>query len=143
MRAPADLSAETRRILALAWPVVLTSFNWTILHVTDVVMSRTRPFEKVPTALYRCRLLRGTERSTGVTAMEVSVGTVKSVPALGTLATVTTISPVLAPAGTTLVDALSNGEDRYVVDASQTIEVTVPPMAAVILIPEAEYNPNL
>src|ERR1044072_6269764 len=38
MRAPADLSAETRRILALAWPVVLTSFNWTILHVTDVVV---------------------------------------------------------------------------------------------------------
>ncbi|MDG2533716.1 MATE family efflux transporter [Sphingomonas sp. HITSZ_GF] len=32
------LSAETRRILALAWPVMLTSLNWTILHVTDVVV---------------------------------------------------------------------------------------------------------
>jgi MATE family multidrug resistance protein len=38
MRASAPLSAETRRIVALAWPVVLTSFNWTILHVTDVVV---------------------------------------------------------------------------------------------------------
>ncbi|MCW3846886.1 MATE family efflux transporter [Sphingomonas sp. LB-2] len=38
MRTRADLSAETRRILALAWPVVLTSLNWTILHVTDVVV---------------------------------------------------------------------------------------------------------
>lgn len=27
-----------RRILALAWPVVLTALNWTILHVTDVVV---------------------------------------------------------------------------------------------------------
>ncbi|MBX3595374.1 MATE family efflux transporter [Sphingomonas sp.] len=33
-----DTSAETRRILALAWPVVLTSLNWTILHVTDVIV---------------------------------------------------------------------------------------------------------
>ncbi|HEX8300331.1 MATE family efflux transporter [Sphingomonas sp.] len=32
------LSAETRRILALAWPVILTSLNWTILHVTDVIV---------------------------------------------------------------------------------------------------------
>ncbi len=32
------LSAEMRRILALAWPVVLTSLNWTILHVTDVAV---------------------------------------------------------------------------------------------------------
>lgn len=32
------LAAETRRILALAWPVMLTSLNWTILHVTDVAV---------------------------------------------------------------------------------------------------------
>ena len=32
------LTAETRRILALAWPVILTSLNWTILHVTDVIV---------------------------------------------------------------------------------------------------------
>jgi len=32
-----DLS-EARRLLALAWPVMLTSLNWTILHVTDVVV---------------------------------------------------------------------------------------------------------
>ena len=38
MHGRADLSAETRRILALAWPVVLTSLNWTILHVTDVIV---------------------------------------------------------------------------------------------------------
>lgn len=30
--------AETRRVLTLAWPVALTSLNWTILHVTDVVV---------------------------------------------------------------------------------------------------------
>lgn len=38
MRTRSDLIAETRRILALAWPVILTSLNWTILHVTDVVV---------------------------------------------------------------------------------------------------------
>nr|WP_315382024.1 MATE family efflux transporter [uncultured Sphingomonas sp.] len=32
------LTAETRRLLALAWPVMLTGLNWTILHVTDVVV---------------------------------------------------------------------------------------------------------
>lgn len=30
--------AETRHLLALAWPVILTSLNWTILHITDVVV---------------------------------------------------------------------------------------------------------
>jgi MATE family multidrug resistance protein len=29
---------EVRRLLALAWPVMLTSLNWTILHVTDVIV---------------------------------------------------------------------------------------------------------
>jgi MATE family multidrug resistance protein len=38
MRPSAELSAETRRLLALAWPVVLTALNWTILHVTDVIV---------------------------------------------------------------------------------------------------------
>ncbi|MFL9840034.1 MATE family efflux transporter [Sphingomonas sp. ST-64] len=38
MPLPADTRAEMRRILALAWPVVLTSLNWTILHVTDVIV---------------------------------------------------------------------------------------------------------
>ena len=38
-RIPATpIADETRRILALAWPVMLTSLNWTILHVTDVVL---------------------------------------------------------------------------------------------------------
>lgn len=32
------LTAELRRILALAWPVVLTGLNWTILHVTDIIV---------------------------------------------------------------------------------------------------------
>ncbi|HWK34845.1 MATE family efflux transporter [Sphingomonas sp.] len=37
---PADrnVPVEIGRLLALAWPVVLTSLNWTILHVTDVVV---------------------------------------------------------------------------------------------------------
>ena len=30
--------AETRLLLALAWPVVLTSLNWTLLQVTDVMV---------------------------------------------------------------------------------------------------------
>jgi MATE family multidrug resistance protein len=30
--------AELRRIAALAWPVVLTSLNWTLLHLTDIVV---------------------------------------------------------------------------------------------------------
>lgn len=30
--------SETRRILSLAWPVMLTSLNWTILNVTDIVV---------------------------------------------------------------------------------------------------------
>src|SRR5690242_13183524 len=34
----AGITTETRRILALAWPVMLTSLNWTILHVTDVIV---------------------------------------------------------------------------------------------------------
>lgn len=33
-----SLSTETRRLLGLAWPVMLTSLNWTILHVTDVIV---------------------------------------------------------------------------------------------------------
>ena len=31
-------AGEWRRIAALAWPVILTSLNWTILHVTDVAL---------------------------------------------------------------------------------------------------------
>ncbi len=38
MRLSPDPSAEMRKILSLAWPVALTSLNWTILHVTDVVV---------------------------------------------------------------------------------------------------------
>ncbi len=38
MKLPADIRAETRRILALAWPVVMTALTWTIMHVTDVVV---------------------------------------------------------------------------------------------------------
>lgn len=38
MAGPTPPFAETRRILALAWPVVLTSLNWTVLHVTDVIV---------------------------------------------------------------------------------------------------------
>ena len=35
---PATTRAETRRLLGLAWPVVLTSLNWTLLQVTDVMV---------------------------------------------------------------------------------------------------------
>lgn len=33
-----DPRAELARLFALAWPVMLTSLNWTLLHVTDVVV---------------------------------------------------------------------------------------------------------
>ena len=36
--ARSSILAEARRILTLAWPVMLTSLNWTILSVTDVVV---------------------------------------------------------------------------------------------------------
>lgn len=35
---PTTTRAETRRLLGLAWPVVLTSLNWTLLQVTDVMV---------------------------------------------------------------------------------------------------------
>ena len=36
--ARSSIPHETRRLLGLAWPVMLTSLNWTILHVTDVIV---------------------------------------------------------------------------------------------------------
>lgn len=33
-----DTLTEARRILSLAWPVVLTSLNWTIMHLIDVAI---------------------------------------------------------------------------------------------------------
>jgi MATE family multidrug resistance protein len=33
-----NIGAEARRIWALAWPVTLTSLNWTLLHLTDVAI---------------------------------------------------------------------------------------------------------
>ncbi len=35
---PVSAKGEVRRLLGLAWPVMLTSLNWTILHVTDVIV---------------------------------------------------------------------------------------------------------
>ncbi|GAA0658501.1 MATE family multidrug resistance protein [Sphingomonas insulae] len=35
---PLTTRAETLRLLALAWPVMLTSLNWTLLQVTDVMV---------------------------------------------------------------------------------------------------------
>lgn len=34
----ADLIAEGRRILRLAWPIMLTSLNWTLMHMIDVAV---------------------------------------------------------------------------------------------------------
>lgn len=36
--APLSTAQEARRILGLAWPVMLTSLNWTLLHLTDVIV---------------------------------------------------------------------------------------------------------
>ena len=34
----AETSAEARRILRLAWPIMLTSLNWTLMHIVDVAV---------------------------------------------------------------------------------------------------------
>jgi MATE family multidrug resistance protein len=34
----AEMKAEAGRILRLAWPIMLTSLNWTIMHLIDVVV---------------------------------------------------------------------------------------------------------
>lgn len=33
-----ELNGEARRVLSLAWPVMLTSLNWTLLHLIDVAV---------------------------------------------------------------------------------------------------------
>lgn len=38
MIARRPLDPEARRLILLAWPVVLTSLNWTLLHVTDIAV---------------------------------------------------------------------------------------------------------
>lgn len=35
---PTGLTAEARRIARLAWPIILTNLNWTIMHVIDVTV---------------------------------------------------------------------------------------------------------
>ena len=34
----AERKAEVRRILSLAWPIMLTSLNWTLMHMIDVMV---------------------------------------------------------------------------------------------------------
>ncbi len=34
----AETAAEAKRILRLAWPIMLTSLNWTLMHLIDVVV---------------------------------------------------------------------------------------------------------
>ncbi len=34
----AETMAETKRILRLAWPIMLTSLNWTLMHIIDVAV---------------------------------------------------------------------------------------------------------
>ncbi len=34
----AETAAEARRILRLAWPIMLTSLNWTLMHIIDVAV---------------------------------------------------------------------------------------------------------
>ena len=46
---------------------------------------------------------------------------------------------VLAPAGTVLVDEMSDGDIRVTVDAQQGIDLVLDPRSAVLLVPEAEY----
>ncbi|WP_232834144.1 MULTISPECIES: MATE family efflux transporter [unclassified Sphingomonas] len=41
------IGPETRLLLSLAWPVILTSLNWTLLQVTDVVVVGTVSAEEV------------------------------------------------------------------------------------------------
>ena len=34
----AETISEARRILRLAWPIMLTSLNWTLMHIIDVAV---------------------------------------------------------------------------------------------------------
>ena len=34
----AQTKAEARRIVSLAWPIMLTSLNWTLMHMIDVMV---------------------------------------------------------------------------------------------------------
>ena len=34
----AETIAEARRIFGLAWPIMLTSLNWTLMHIIDVAV---------------------------------------------------------------------------------------------------------
>ncbi|HEV2865220.1 MAG TPA: MATE family efflux transporter, partial [Allosphingosinicella sp.] len=34
----AETAAEARRIIGLAWPIMLTSLNWTLMHIIDVAV---------------------------------------------------------------------------------------------------------
>src|SRR5688572_31561713 len=34
----AETAAEAGRILRLAWPIMLTSLNWTLMHIIDVAV---------------------------------------------------------------------------------------------------------
>ena len=50
---------------------------------------------------------------------------------------------VLAPAGTVLVDVLTDGERRFTVTADQAVDVAVDPVSAVLLVPEAEFKAGI
>ena len=50
---------------------------------------------------------------------------------------------LVAPAGTVLVDVLSDGDRRVVVDADLGIDISLPPMSAALFVPEAEFQPGL
>ena len=49
------------------------------------------------------------------------------------------IIEVLAPAGTVLVDTLTDGKETYSVNDDNTVDITVPPMSGVLLVPDAEF----
>ena len=50
---------------------------------------------------------------------------------------------VSAPAGTVLVDAIAADGVEYVVGADQTVDITVEPMRAAMLVPSGEYKAGI
>jgi hypothetical protein len=88
----AVLSNPPEAIVAI---VVSVDAHVAVADTSNVLLS-----EYVPTAVYRCLPPTGTDSVCGVTAIDTSVGTVKVMPLLGWLDTVTTTGPVTAVAGT-------------------------------------------
>ncbi len=88
MPRPSDLSGETRRILGLAWPVMLTSLNWTLLQLSDLVVLGWTGSDQVAgfgasRALFFVVIMIGVGGMTGVLVSAARADGARDLPATG------------------------------------------------------------